>query len=205
MKQIKLYICTRMNVLQTEIGDRKEIVFQSTLTLIEEKGLHGVSMSMISKASETAIGTIYHYFESKEDLIFELLDYSKQKGMEASFGQDDRTLSYYMRFKLLWNNFYHHMIEYPEILSFITQFYSSPWSEKKCSDTFCFQTEFGLFIKEAQQAGLIQKISHEAISSIFLGSVINCAKQYVNGTKVLSQDERKVLIDIIWNGIKESN
>lgn len=191
-----------MNVLEIEHIDKKEVIFQSTLGLIEEHGFHGTSMSMISKASGTAIGTIYHYFPSKDELIFALLDYTKQSGLKSSFGKDDKTLSYYLRFKLLWKNFFKHMVQHPEVLSFITQFYSSPYSARKCEDTYCFQGEFEIFINEAQVEGCVQKIPHEIISSIFLGSVVNSAKQYVNGTLELSDQEMDTLVDIIWNGIK---
>lgn len=191
-----------MNVLEVENIDKKVVVFQATLGLIKDHGFHGTSMSMISKASETAIGTIYHYFSSKDDLIFALLDYTKQSGLESSFGKDDKTLSYYIRFKLLWKNFFKHMIQRPEMLSYITQFYSSPYSIRKCEDTYCFQGEFEIFIKGAQKENYVQEIPHEIISSIFLGSLVNTAKQYEHGTLQLSDKEMDILVDIIWNGIK---
>lgn len=192
-----------MNVLSEEINDKKEVLFRTTLDLVTRFGFHGASMSMISKESGIAIGTIYHYFKSKDELIIELLKYAKQYGLRASFGKDDKNLGYYERFNLLWKHLYQHMITHPEMLSYITQFFSSPYSEQEGSDNFCFQTEFGNFIVSAQKDGFVQSIPHSIISSIFLGSVVNSSRHSIRNKQQLSQNEIDVLVDIIWNGIKK--
>lgn len=193
-----------MNVLSEEINDKKEVLFRTTLDLVTRFGFHGASMSMISKESGIAIGTIYHYFKSKDELIIELLRYAKQYGIRASFGKDDKSRSYYERFNLLWKHMYQHMITNPEMLSYITQFFSSPYCEQGGSDNICFQTEFGNFIQDAQKDGFVQSnIPHAIISSIFLGSVVNSSKHSIRNKQELSQSEIDMLVDIIWNGIKK--
>jgi TetR/AcrR family transcriptional regulator len=46
---------------------RKEIL-EAALELFSEKGFHNVSMQEIAKKAEFAIGTLYKFFENKEDL-----------------------------------------------------------------------------------------------------------------------------------------
>lgn len=191
-----------MNVLSEEIIDKKELLFLTTIQLVAKNGFHGTSMSMISKESEIAIGTIYHYFKSKDDLILELLNYTKQKLYEASFSQDDSSKIFYDRFKALWSNLYEHMVMFPENLSYISQYFSSPFSFKEESDTFCFQSDFGTFIHAAQKEGVVQDIPVEILSSIFLGSVINSAKQFTKSNKRLQKDEINIMVNTIWKGIK---
>ncbi|MCO5234150.1 MAG: TetR/AcrR family transcriptional regulator [Chitinophagales bacterium] len=193
-----------MNVL-SEVNNKKiETLFLTTLDLVANYGFHGTSMSMISKESGIAIGTIYHYFKSKDELISSVLNYAKKKGMEASFGMDDSQKDYYSRFKLIWTHLYEHLIAHPEMMSFINQFYSSPYCRQIDDDTYCFQGELSLFIKEAERDNIIKEnIPHHIISSIFLGSVVNSARDWIKNHNKLDEIGIKALIDIIWEGIKK--
>lgn len=196
-----------MNVLQTDIlsSGTKEQIIETTINLVAELGFHGMSMSMLSKESNIAIGTIYHHFKSKDDLIVEALQFAKRQAMSVSFGRDDKSLDYYNRFMFLWKNLYEYHITHPAMLSFITQFFSSPYWELCGNDNICFQTEFGLFIADAKRNGCVKEISPNIISSIFLGSIINCAKQQNRSGKRLKETEIESLVTIIWNGIKNTN
>lgn len=191
-----------MNVLSEEIIDKKEKLFKTTIHMVAKNGFHGTSMSMISKESDIAIGTIYHHFKSKDDLILEVLNYTKQRLYDFSFGQDDMSLNFYDRFKALWTSLYEHLVLFPEELSYISQYFSSPFRFKDESDTFCFQSDFGMFIQPAKKDGIVQSIPVEILSSIFLGSVINSAKQFSKTKQKLQRVEIDIMVNTIWNGIK---
>ena len=47
---------------------RRQEILDAGLALFSEKGFHNVSMHEIAKKSEFAIGTLYKFFENKEDL-----------------------------------------------------------------------------------------------------------------------------------------
>ena len=49
------------------LGHRREIL-EAALELFSEKGFHNVSMQEIAHNAEFAIGTLYKFFENKEDL-----------------------------------------------------------------------------------------------------------------------------------------
>lgn len=51
---------------------KKEAVLHSTLELISERGIHNTPMSKIAKHADVAVGTIYHHFDSKEQILNEL-------------------------------------------------------------------------------------------------------------------------------------
>ncbi|MCO5231182.1 MAG: TetR/AcrR family transcriptional regulator [Chitinophagales bacterium] len=192
-----------MNVL-SEINNKKiEALFLTTLELVAKYGFHGTSMSMISKESGIAIGTIYHYYKSKDELIMAVLEYAKKKGMEASFGKDNIELDYYTRFMLIWSHLYDHLIAHPEMLSYISQYYSSPYCGQVEDDTYCFQGELALFLNNAVRDNCIKdNIPHHLISSIFLGSVVNSARDWIKNKNKLDEQGIRALVDIIWEGIK---
>ena len=56
-----------------KIRHREEIL-KAALQLFSEKGFHSVSMQDIAAKSEFAVGTLYNFFQSKEQLFAELLN-----------------------------------------------------------------------------------------------------------------------------------
>ena len=60
----------------------KEEILGAALRLFSEKGFHNVLMQEIAEESEFGIGTLYNFFESKEQLFVELM----KTGIEK-FGQ----------------------------------------------------------------------------------------------------------------------
>jgi AcrR family transcriptional regulator len=58
---------------ERERSRHRQEILDKALGLFGEKGFNAVSMQEIAAASEFAIGTLYNFFPSKEDLYFELL------------------------------------------------------------------------------------------------------------------------------------
>ena len=52
--------------------DKQAAILDATLELVSEKGFHGTPTSAIAQEAGVGVGTIYRYFENKEDLIDEL-------------------------------------------------------------------------------------------------------------------------------------
>src|SRR4030042_2790998 len=52
----------------------REEILKAALSLFSNKGFHNVSMQDIAAESEFAVGTLYNFFPSKEQLFSELLN-----------------------------------------------------------------------------------------------------------------------------------
>ena len=57
---------------------RRQQILDAARTLLFEKGLNAISVNQIARQAELAVGTIYFYFRSKED-IFAVL---QEEGLE---------------------------------------------------------------------------------------------------------------------------
>lgn len=53
---------------EREYRMHRQEILQAALELFSEKGFHNVSMNEIAKKAEFAVGTMYKFFENKEDL-----------------------------------------------------------------------------------------------------------------------------------------
>src|SRR5690606_31847322 len=135
--------------LCTATAEKKQAIYESTLRLIKEFGFHGTPMSQIAQEAGVATGTIYHYFASKEALIVELFQYVRERTRNAIFKDDDMTLPYPDRFARIWINLVKHYIQYPDVLGFVEQFFSSPYVKTVYpEDRVCFQDEVSVFLKQ---------------------------------------------------------
>ncbi len=53
---------------------KQEQLFNTAAALFAEKGYHGTSINDLAQAMGLQKGSLYHYFKSKEELLFRLLD-----------------------------------------------------------------------------------------------------------------------------------
>lgn len=56
-------------MLVAEIPEKKQDLMEATLQLVSSHGMEGVSTALIAKEANVGMGTLYRYFESKEDLL----------------------------------------------------------------------------------------------------------------------------------------
>ncbi|KRF65674.1 TetR family transcriptional regulator [Bacillus sp. Soil768D1] len=57
------------------LTELKEKIIETSLTLFEQHGFHGVSVNEIVKECGTSKGGFYHHFSSKDELLFVIHDY----------------------------------------------------------------------------------------------------------------------------------
>lgn len=62
---------------------RKNQILAATRELLFEKGLQATSINQIAKRAELGVGTIYFYYQSKEEIFYSL----QEEGLEILFGQ----------------------------------------------------------------------------------------------------------------------
>jgi AcrR family transcriptional regulator len=58
----------------SDFNDRREFIIERALHLYAEKGFLGASVADLASACKTSKSLIYHYFPSKEDILFEAMD-----------------------------------------------------------------------------------------------------------------------------------
>jgi len=195
---------TRMNVqLNTETTAKKRAIYESTLRLIKKFGFHGTPMSQIAHEAGVATGTIYHYFASKDELIVELHHYIKERIHRAIFNESNNTLPYPERFTDIWMKLVRYYMEHPEVLSFVEQFFSSPYVKDVYPEgCLGFQDEVSVFLKQGILEKHIKPLDINIISAAYIGTVSATAKRNIHGRFALTEEELKQMVAIIWNGIK---
>ncbi|MBK1441470.1 TetR/AcrR family transcriptional regulator [Parapedobacter sp. ISTM3] len=194
-----------MNIQLEHTTDKKGAIFESTLRLVMKQGFHGSPMSQIAQEAGVATGTIYHYFSSKDELIVELFKHCKYKIGSAMFKVEEGQLPYPARFVAIWTNLVHFYIQHPEVLSFMEQFFSSPYVEAihghGCNVQM--QNELSNFFQQGIEEHHIKPLDINILSAAFIGTVTATAKRHINGHYSFDESSMNEMVSIIWDGIKK--
>ncbi|PVH23980.1 TetR/AcrR family transcriptional regulator [Sphingobacterium corticibacter] len=194
-----------MNVQST---DKREAIFQSTLVLLQDNGFHGTPMSQIAQQAKISVGTIYHYFESKEALIMELFSYCKAKLMGYLFEETTLTEDQYeQEFRVVWKRFVLFNTDYPSYFRFMNQFYSSPFHEmerlRKLQQPGEDTTSIQSFLARGIELNQLRDTSIQILNCAFTGMAVSYVKSIIFGKVSMEQQQLDEMIDLVWKSIKK--
>jgi len=79
---------------EREKEERRKYILAKAQSLFAEKGFIGTSMAEIAEASEFAVGSLYSFFDSKEEILATIFEYHIEKVIgEIAQIRDDKSLS----------------------------------------------------------------------------------------------------------------
>lgn len=108
-------------------GTKRAAIMKATSELVAEHGFHGTSMAMIAERAGVAAGSIYRYFESKDELMSQTyLDLELRLFKAAMAGCPAIRLNE-KKFLQLAGNLLRYCITSPIEMKFLEQFRISPF------------------------------------------------------------------------------
>ncbi|MEX0685726.1 MAG: TetR/AcrR family transcriptional regulator [Balneolales bacterium] len=186
----------------TPISDKKKAIFASTLELIKTNGFHGTPISLVVKNAGVAAGTVYHYFDSKDELICELFAYNRCRMIEIIDTTLAEDASYKETFFNIYTKLYDFYIQNTNVLIFFEQFVNSPYnSNKKYPHA---QSQLQSFFIDGIEKGYIKSIKPEILKILTLGSIATTAKLNIYGENPLADYELKQIVELFWDGISRN-
>lgn len=186
-------------------AEKRKIILESTLELVKVHGFHGFPISEVAKKGGIAVGTIYHYFEGKEDLIRELYLYVIDLIHQTASENDDGRKSFKERYDKLWAGLFKLYSEKPSILRFFELYNNSSYYDPKANieENKFYVWLFQLF-EEGLASGVLRPISKELLSIIVLGNILTSAKVNINPSFRFNNKNIDLgqIAEVIWEGIK---
>lgn len=184
------------------IADKKRAIFISTMELVRENGFHGTPMSLVAKHAGVAAGTIYHYFESKEQLITDLFDFAQDQVLEVVERESCVALPFKECFFRLWGALYTFYQNNQNLLRFFEQFVNSPYSAARPPlGEDKFYTLLYAFFERGIQEGHLKQVSPKILVTLTHSSVLSMAKMTASGSLDLDSRELNQILQLIWSGI----
>ena len=183
--------------------DKQDAIYDATLKLVSERGFHDAPTSLIAQEAGVGVGTIYRYFENKEDLIDELYKRVKLQLARAMLSGYSADLPLRERFRRIWINTARYYIDHPLETAFMEQYTNSPFLKPETADVYAeyFRPVYE-FIENGVYEGVLKDLSPEIFASLTLEVAISLAKKHCAGAIVLTGDTLERAMDACWDAIK---
>jgi AcrR family transcriptional regulator len=116
--------------------DNRETIILAAIEQFNIHGIQGASIAMIAQAAHIAKGTLYYYFQAKEDLIEGAFKYVQKNAKEMALSKIDfdqsaeRIVKQLVRDSLIWP------LQYPEQLRYMDSYLHLYFYEKEAYHLF---------------------------------------------------------------------
>lgn len=192
--------------MEEQLAEKKKMVMESALQIIHEHGFHGCPMSMVAKNAGVAAGTIYTYFQSKDELINGLFYYVKNTLYTIALKADNPQADYKERFFNFWNAVNSHYTERPELHKFFEQFRTSPYNTaEKQTEEDDWHDWLHNFIQEGIDKGCLKNIGTDLHALMIMGSIgsLNMARTSFKHKIAQRHVDLTKVVDMVWDAIKK--
>ena len=193
--------------MRTGHNDKSDSILHAALEQFAENGFHSSPVSQLARLAGVAVGSIYRYFDDKEELIhavFLMVDDALQEAITKS---TDPALSGRNEFIQLVTKLIQYLDNHPQEFKFLEQYYSSPYGSDKKHAKFFSENVVDLsnpFVKLF--SGNTKKMLKDLPLSLYLamtfGPIIFLLRDSLSGLVTLDDRLTQQTAEACWNAIK---
>ena len=182
---------------------KTDLFFTSTLALVSQVGLVGLTIPLIAKRSGVATGTLYIYFKNKEDLILALYKDIKKRFASTIFIGYSPGMSVEEGLRTIWENTVRYSVSHYSEEVFLQQFNISPYSKGPEVLTFAGDQMQPLqeLIARGQQLSLLKPDKH-LIRQLFIGFIQQIGSDIHQSRGQLTKTWLDTSFRFFWDAIK---
>ncbi len=183
---------------------KQEQLFNVAAALFAEKGYHGTSIQDLARAMGMKKGSLYHYFNSKEELLFQLLDEYITGALEEIEGicaLEIDPVEKLRRFMLFYSGFYagdrDRMVLLINDIDKLGEDRRSRIIEK---ERRYYRALTGIF-SQLQAAGVMKPLPRSVAAFAFFGMVHYTYKWFNQGGNISAGELGEMFLEIFTRGI----
>lgn len=186
----------------TKLGERQQQILEATLELVATEGLLKTSISKISKRAKCSAGIVYHYFESKDEIMETLFTGILSEMM--AYILDDAVLNRPIleRYKALWLRQYHFYFNNPAKTVFIEQFKnSSYYTAEQEQETQRMMSGLISMGQNDIDLGLVVSLPLDVIYTMTFSVALNLAKSHIQANLSLDEDTLDAIAERVCGSV----
>ena len=179
---------------------KRDAILSAAARVFAERGL-GAATSAISKAAGVAEGTLFTYFQTKDDLVNELYREIKLELADAMMSGFPRKRSVRHRLQHIWNCYVNWGVSNPVQCKVLAQLEVSqrlsPESKRAGSAPF---VEIARTVRDAVAQHLFQDLPQEFVSAA-MRSLAETTMQFMASEPKAADRYRELGFEMLWAGI----
>ncbi|EEG76389.1 TetR/AcrR family transcriptional regulator [Dethiobacter alkaliphilus] len=188
--------------------DKKQLIIKHAADIIAEKGYHGATPKVIAGRAGIAVGTIYLYFKSKEEILDYIFVEEFKKREKFLLGLNTKEYSFYEKLELFLD-FHFDELESDESTGTVLIQESTNPQQQSLEGVQKFLTElpeiFADMLQQAQKNNEIRALDSQFAARIIFhsirGAVMELKKEAVQKGH---EDIKHELKTFFWNAIKKT-
>lgn len=186
-------------------ADKRDAVMQTTMELVAEHGFHGTPISLVAKRAGVSIGTIYHYFSGKQELIVQTYDRQEDYllGAVAAGYPDDAPVR--ERFRHIGRTVMTCFLASPPLFRFFEQFHNSPYGVARRRDRILGTAADNVVTKlfeEGVKHGTIKELPATALFALAFGPLMQIVRDHIFGLIELDEPLIAGMVAACWDSIQ---
>jgi len=185
--------------------DKREEIVQAALELIAENGFHGAPIVLIAERASVAIGTIYLYFKSKDDLIIETYDYLEGEMRESVMAHYPELRSIRERFLHVGHRLVSYFLVSPMKFRFVEQFHNSPYGVARHRDRILNRKGNSIIIElfeEGRQQQIIKDLPLPVLDALTFGPLIEICRNHISRFYGLDEPLISRTLEACWDAVR---
>lgn len=185
--------------------EKREEIIRAMIELVAAQGFHGTPMALVAKRAGVAAGTIYCYFESKDDLIRETHAVLEEQLLAALTAGYPAEQSVRERFLHIERRIIEYFIAAPMEFRFMEQFFNSPFGVAHRREKLFGNQEKSLIFKlfeEGLQQRIIKDLPLPVLCALAFGPLVDLCRDHILEFVVLDEALIEQTVKACWDGIK---
>ena len=171
--------------MRTRDPKKESLVKQKAIELLLKDGFDGFSMQKLAKACEISVGTLYIYYQNKEDLILKIGIEEGHRMMEATLKGFSPDMPFAEGLKIQWENRSDYWIKNKEASLFYENLKHTPYASAILEETsHKFRPIMKQFTENAIAKKELQFLSFESYWSVAFGPLHTLLKFDLSGKSV---------------------
>lgn len=172
--------------------------------MIAAGGFHASPMSELARKSGVAVGTIYHYYATKDEMIRDLYIQCKANMSDAMTKSIQKEGKFRERFENLWKALYTHYVNHPLEFSLLQQYHNSPFVGKETEEESArYYAGVIDFFKSGIKKGSVRKSDITVLTEFLYAAVSAAVNTHLSQNKKdLTRKDISDFIEMSWSAIK---
>jgi AcrR family transcriptional regulator len=185
--------------------EKRDEIIRAAMELIAEHGFHGAPMALVAERAGVAAGTIYRYFESKDDLIRETHAFLEGQ-LLAALTEDyptDRPIR--ERFLHIERKIIEYFISWPMEFRFMEQFFNSPFGVAHRREKLFGKQEKSIIFKlfeEALAQRIVKDLPLPVLCALAFGPLVDVCRDHILEFIVLDDPLIEQIATACWDGLQ---
>lgn len=185
--------------------DKRAAVIQAALELVAEQGFHGTPMALVAEKAGVAAGTIYRYFESKDDLIRGIYQHLEQRltaALKENYPEGSPVRERYVH---MGKVIVAYCVASPMEFRFLEQFHNSPYGIAHRREKIFGRQENDIctaLFEEGLEQRIIKDLPLPVLFALTFGPIVDICRDHI--LQFIELDESLITrtVEACWDAVR---